>query len=179
MKNNQRHMETAAGGVVLIEKYDKHKSKWNVSIVGELYEVKDNTVRAVKLLSKKTYIERPIQFFYPLELSCDTQKRQKTVHQCRKQPLNVNASEFKPRRNAAAIPEVQIRDAAGMNKYELQEFAKLHASRAFALYVPYLRIYLRAFFTRLICVPLNLFRMDLKASRHFPFSKGTTRLFKK
>ena len=69
---------------------------------------KDNIIRAVKCWSKKTNIERPIQFLYPLELSFDTWKRQKTVHQCSKQPLNLNASKFRPRRNAAAITEVRI-----------------------------------------------------------------------
>ena len=34
-------------------------------------------------------------------------------------PLNVNINEFKPRRNAAAIAKVQIREAAEANKHEL------------------------------------------------------------
>ena len=54
-----------------------------------------------------------------LELNCDTWKRQKTVHQCSKQPLNASTSKFKPRRNAAAIAEVRIWDAAEANKDEL------------------------------------------------------------
>ena len=35
------------------------------------------------------------------------------------QQPNANASKFKPQRNAAAIPEVRIRDAAEANKDEL------------------------------------------------------------
>ena len=119
MKNNQRHMEIAIGGVILIKGDDKHRGKWNSGIIEELYKGKDKLIRAVKLRSRKTYSERPIQLLYPLELSCDTWKRQKTVHQCSKQPLNVNGNEFKPRRNAAAIAEVRIRDAAEGNKNEL------------------------------------------------------------
>ena len=46
-------------------------------------------------------IERPIQSLYPPELRRGTWKRQKVVHQCSKQPLNVNAREFKPQNNAA------------------------------------------------------------------------------
>ena len=111
MKNNQRHMEIAIGDVVMIKGDDKHRGKWNIGIVEELYEGKDNVIRAVKLRSWKTYIERPIQFFYPLELSCDTWKRQKTVLQCSKQPLTVNTNDFKPRRNASAIAEVRIQQA--------------------------------------------------------------------
>ena len=119
MKRNQRHMEIEIGDVVLIKGNDKYRGKWNIGIVEELQEGKDNVIRAVKLRSRKTYIERQIQFLYSLELSCDTWKRQKMVHQCSKPPLNVNASEFKPRRNAAAIAEVRIRDAAEANKDEL------------------------------------------------------------
>ena len=107
------------GDVVLIKGNDKYRGKWNIGIVEELQEGKDNVIRAVKLRSRKTYIERQIQFLYSLELSCDTWKRQKMFHQCSKQPLNVNASEFKPRRNAAAIAEVRIRHAAEANKDEL------------------------------------------------------------
>ena len=104
MKNNQRHMEIAIGYVVLIKGSNKHRSKWNIGIVEELYEGKDKLIRAVKLRSKKTYIERSIQYIYPLELNCGTLKRQKTV---------------KPRRNASAIAEVRIRNAAEVNKDEL------------------------------------------------------------
>ena len=60
-----------------------------------------------------------IQLLYPLKLSSDTSKRQKTAHQCSKQPLNVNISEFKPRRNAAALAEVWIQDAAEAKKNKL------------------------------------------------------------
>ena len=105
MKNNQRHMEIAIEDNVLINGNNKHRGKWNIGIIEELYEEKDNVIRAIKLRSMKTNIERPVQFLYPLELSCDTWKRQKTVHQCSKQPLNVNTSEFKPQRNAVAIAE--------------------------------------------------------------------------
>ena len=61
-------MEIKYGDVVLIKGDDKHRGKWNIGIVGELYEGRGNIIRAVKLRSQKTYIEQPIQFLYPLEL---------------------------------------------------------------------------------------------------------------
>ena len=82
-------MEITIGDYVLIKTDRKHRGKWNIGIVEELCEGKENIIRAVKLCSKKTYIERPIQFLYSLELSCDTWKKQKIVPQCSKQPLNV------------------------------------------------------------------------------------------
>ena len=72
MKSNERLMEIVIGDVVLIKGDDKHRGKWNIGIVEELCKGKDSVIRAVKLRSRKTYIERPIQFLYPLELSCDT-----------------------------------------------------------------------------------------------------------
>ena len=60
MENNQRHMEIAIGDVVLIKGDNKHRGKWNIGIAEELYEGKDNVIRAVKRRSRKTYTERPI-----------------------------------------------------------------------------------------------------------------------
>ena len=60
-------MEIAIGDVALIKRHDKHRENWNISIVEELYERNDNVIRAVKLWSRKTYIERPVQFLYSLE----------------------------------------------------------------------------------------------------------------
>ena len=79
-KNNQRRIEIAIEDVARIKGDNKHKGKWNISIVEELYREKDNIIRAVILPSKNTIIERPIQFLYPLELNCDTFMRQKPVH---------------------------------------------------------------------------------------------------
>ena len=72
MKNNQRHMEIAIGDIILIQGDQKYRGKWNIGIVEELYEGKDNIIRAAKARSKKTHIEQLIQFLYPLELRSDT-----------------------------------------------------------------------------------------------------------
>ena len=53
-------MEIAIGDVVLIKGDNKHRGKWNIGIVEELYKGKDNIIRAVKRRSRKTYTERPI-----------------------------------------------------------------------------------------------------------------------
>ena len=109
-------MEIASRDVVLTT---------NTGANGTLVSLRNHTkrritvIRTAKLRSRKPYIERPIQFLYRLELSCDTWQRQKTVHQWSNQPLNVNASEFKSRWNAAAIAKFRIRDAAEANKDEL------------------------------------------------------------
>ena len=50
-------MEIAIGDVVLTKGNHKHKGKWNVGVVDELYEGMDNVIRVVNFRSKKTYIE--------------------------------------------------------------------------------------------------------------------------
>ena len=70
-------MEIAIGDVALIKGQYKLRGNWNIGIVQELYERKDNIIRAVKRWSNKVYIVPSIQFVYTLELSCDTWKRQK------------------------------------------------------------------------------------------------------
>ena len=71
-------MEIAIGDAVLIMGDNKNRDKWNFGILEELCEdkegwsegcenAKDDIIRAIKLLSRKKFIERPIQFFYRLE----------------------------------------------------------------------------------------------------------------
>jgi hypothetical protein len=56
---------------------------------------RDGVVRGVRLRAGKSFMERPIQFLYPLELHCDRESNQETV------PLNPAAKEIKPKRRAA------------------------------------------------------------------------------
>ena len=47
-------MEIAVGDVVLIKGDDRNRGKQNIGIVEELYEEKDNIIRAVNFRLKKT-----------------------------------------------------------------------------------------------------------------------------
>lgn len=101
------------GDVVIIRSEDKNRGKWPLGIVEQLYEGKDNVVRAVKLRAGKTHLERPIQYLYPLELTCDHQM------QTSKLPtqLRAEASVFRPRRDAAIAAGLRIRDAVHADKF--------------------------------------------------------------
>ena len=57
-------------------------------------------VRAVRLRAGKSFLERPIQHLYPLELSCDLKA---------KNQLDVQTKEFKPKRMAAEAARENIR----------------------------------------------------------------------
>ena len=73
-------------------------------IVHEQYEGKDGLVRAVKLRAGKSFMERPVQHLYPLELSCDIGNRQKTKTTTE---LNAEATEFRPKRDAAVAARLR------------------------------------------------------------------------
>ena len=51
------------------------KSTMNIEMVDKLYRRKDGVIRALGLRSSKSYIERPIQYLYPLKLHCDVEKQ--------------------------------------------------------------------------------------------------------
>ena len=61
-------------------------------------------VRGVKLKSRKTTIDRPVQDLYPLELSTESFKQDEEP-----KILNPEAREFRPRRAAAQLAEQKIK----------------------------------------------------------------------
>ena len=56
------HMEIAIGDIVMIKGNNKNRGKQNIGVAEELCKRKGDIIRAVKLRSKKTEIERLIQF---------------------------------------------------------------------------------------------------------------------
>ena len=67
-------------------------------------------IRAVKLRAGKSLLERPIQFLYPLELSCDMETP--------KTRLNVEAKEFAPKRKAVISAQENIRKIAEEEEHQ-------------------------------------------------------------
>ena len=68
----------------------------------KLIKGRDGVVRAARLRAGKSYLERPVQFLYPLELSCDVWKEGEHA-------LDPQAREFRPRRKAATDAETAVR----------------------------------------------------------------------
>ena len=68
--------------------------------------------RAVKLRAGKSYLERAIQHLYPLGLQCQERPRKNPE-------LNVQASEFKPKRQSAANASAIIRELAEDESQEI------------------------------------------------------------
>ena len=89
-------MKISIGDVVLIKNEDRNRRKWKIGIIDKLYYGRDDFIRTVQLRSRKSFIQQPIQYLYPLELNCDI-KREK------EKELNVEATLFRQKRTAAAI----------------------------------------------------------------------------
>ena len=68
---------------------------------------------AVKLRAGKSYLERAVQHLYPLEISSD-------ITPSTEEPsMNVNAEEFRPRRNVSEIARIMITELANDEMEEL------------------------------------------------------------
>ena len=85
------------------------KSAGECGIVDKLYRAKDGVISAVGLRTLKSYIERPIQYLYPLELHCDVEKQPLSVN-TNTSTLDANAKEYQQRRTAATIAEIRMKD---------------------------------------------------------------------
>ena len=101
MKHQSKEMKLKVGEVVIIKEDERNCAHWKAGIVDKLIRGKDDVVRAVRLRAGKSFLERTVQRFCPLELSCD--REQPTV-------LNAQAKEFRPRRNAATIANIHMQD---------------------------------------------------------------------
>ena len=92
-RHSGKHAQLEVGDVVMIKGEEKNRALWKIGIVTELIPGRDNIVRAVRLRAGKSFMERPIQFLYPLDLHCSRSKEN--------QKLNAEAQEFRPKRKAA------------------------------------------------------------------------------
>jgi hypothetical protein len=82
----------------------KKRRKWKIGIAERFIIGKDGTVRGTEVrVGAERTLERAVQHLYPLELSCDTDKKSKTT-------LNVDVPEFRPMGNAAAVAKCRIQD---------------------------------------------------------------------
>ena len=88
------------GEVVIIKSEEKNRAQWKLGVVEDLITGRDGVIHGAKLKTGKSHVERPIQYLYPLELSCD-----KPV-QTPWDTLNADAPVYRPRRDAAAAATI-------------------------------------------------------------------------
>ena len=59
------------GDVILNKGEERNRGKWRFGIVEQSIQGRDGVVRGARLRAGKSYLERPVQHLYPLELSYD------------------------------------------------------------------------------------------------------------
>ena len=103
LKHNTKQSVIKVGDVVIIKSDQRNRNKWKLGIIDELFVGRDGVVRVARIRAGKSYLERPIQHLYSLELSCD-----------RTPPvavLNIEAPVFRPRRDAAFAAGLRIQES--------------------------------------------------------------------
>ena len=106
LKHKGKLCTLSVGDIVIIKSEDKNRGKWPLGIIQELYPGRDGVVRAARLRSGKSFLERPLQHLYPLELSCDCAVQGPPA------VLSADAPTFRPRRQASLQAEERIHQIA-------------------------------------------------------------------
>ena len=104
LKHGTKLVTPKIGDVAIIKNDERNRGKWQLGVIVQLLTGKDGIVRGAKLRAGKGILERAVQQFYPLELSCNCEKP--------KPALRAQAPEFQPRRTAAAVARLRIQDEA-------------------------------------------------------------------
>ena len=112
-KGKENHLQI--GDVVMVKGDEKNRGKWTLGVINSLIVDKNKVVRGAKLRTGKFDIERPIQFLYPLELSCSEFRENGSTAK----KLNVDAKEFRPKRRAATDARANIRGIFGFEENEI------------------------------------------------------------
>ena len=90
------------GEVVLIQSEKRNRGKWPLGVVLDLFHGRDGIVRA-----GKSFMDRPVQHLYHLELACDGERSA-----CELAKENPIMPSTRPRRDATVAAELRIRDSA-------------------------------------------------------------------
>jgi len=124
MKHKTQTLTPSVGDVVMIKGDSRNRGSWNIGIVVNVFQSKDNAIRAVRLKTKNGHLERAVQHLYPLELTCDNDSNvNQEHHDSKRTRLNAAAEEFHPRRSkrtAAVISEIRTKDTFEHERLEPQ-----------------------------------------------------------
>ena len=107
--HHSKEMKLDVGDVVIIKGDEKNRAHWKTGIVEKLIKGKDGVVRGTRMRAGQNYLERAVDHLYPLELTCDRWKDDQQINSNR-ESLNPTAAEFRPRRNAAEIARILMKD---------------------------------------------------------------------
>jgi hypothetical protein len=77
LKHDRKEMALKPVDAVMIKGEEKNRGVWRIGIVEKLIQGRDKVVRGVRLRAGKSYLERPVQHLFPLELSSTCHRSQK------------------------------------------------------------------------------------------------------
>ena len=110
LSHKEKPMIININDVVMIKGEEKNRGKGKIRIIENIFMGKDNTIRSIRIHTRKSVIERPTQLLYLMELHCDS--RTTTSNNQGEKTLDINAEEFQPKRSEAAVVEQRMRDIA-------------------------------------------------------------------
>ena len=96
------------GEIVTVHSDDRNKGKWTLGIITDVFPGPDGSVRAVRVKTSKSYLERAVQHLYPLDIYRINSYQAEEDVTTESDKLNLKATEFQPKRNAAAIAELKL-----------------------------------------------------------------------
>ncbi len=103
--------------MIVIKGDQKNRGQWSIGIVESLIIGKDGIVRAARIRTRKTRIERAIQLLYPLELSCDRSEG----YENNREELNPQAREFRLKMKTAEIARETMKETFDYEDRELED----------------------------------------------------------
>ena len=110
LKHRTKLVTKQTGDVIIVKNGERNRGKWQLGAIVHLLTVKDGFVRGAKLRTGKGFLERAVQLLYSLKLLCNIEKPE--------QALTFEASEFRPRRSAAAVGRIPIQDQAEEDEFD-------------------------------------------------------------
>ena len=92
--------------MVIVRGDEGNRGKWSLGVIVDLFEGRDGVVRAAKLRAGKSFLERPVQHLFPLELACDNPVQVQNTTDPNPEPRRSRSG-----RDAAVAAGLRIQDA--------------------------------------------------------------------
>ena len=64
LSHKEKPVKININDVVMIKGDEKNRGKWKIGIIENVFMVKDNTIRLIRIFTGKSVIDRPIQLLY-------------------------------------------------------------------------------------------------------------------
>ena len=116
MKHNLNQKTIKVGEIVFVKGEYKWRGSWKIGRIDKLFVRNDGVIRSVHIKTAKGFIEQPVQLLDPVERHCNniTDDNQKELTMTKEGntngKLNHEASTVRPKRTAAAIASIELKD---------------------------------------------------------------------